>query len=175
MLFSHNLVAVSLSSFVDCPLIPPYSLHSSSVQRRLKNAVSSCCLCPFTHTCFFCMTEGEPYFTSCSTFSCSCSFKTQPVNQQLLPCAKLLQSCLNLCRPVHCTPPRSSVHRDSPYGKNTGVGFQALLQGSSQPRDQTQVSCIAGRFSTTWATREAQLRKYIWKQTKTSACSHVGF
>jgi len=27
---------------------------------------------------------------------------------------------------------------------------------SSQPRDQTQVSCIAGRFFTSWATNEAQ-------------------
>ena len=35
--------------------------------------------------------------------------------------------------------------------KNTGVGHHALLQGSSQPRDQTCVSCdscIAGRFFT---------------------------
>ena len=29
-------------------------------------------------------------------------------------------------------------------------------RGSSQPRDWTQVSCIAGRFFTSWATREAQ-------------------
>ena len=29
-------------------------------------------------------------------------------------------------------------------------------RGSSQPRDWTQVSCIAGRFSTSWATRGAQ-------------------
>ena len=29
-------------------------------------------------------------------------------------------------------------------------------RGSSQPRDQTQVSHIAGRFFTSWATREAQ-------------------
>ena len=29
-------------------------------------------------------------------------------------------------------------------------------RGSSQPRDQTQVSRIAGRFSTSWAAREAQ-------------------
>ena len=28
--------------------------------------------------------------------------------------------------------------------------------GSSQPRDQTQVSCMTGRFSTVWVTREAQ-------------------
>ena len=29
-------------------------------------------------------------------------------------------------------------------------------RGSLQPRDQTQVSHIAGRFFTNWATREAQ-------------------
>ena len=29
---------------------------------------------------------------------------------------------------------------------------------SSKPRDQTQVSRIAGRFFTSWATREAQIK-----------------
>ena len=29
-------------------------------------------------------------------------------------------------------------------------------RGSSQPRNQTRVSCTAGRFFTDWATREAQ-------------------
>ena len=33
-----------------------------------------------------------------------------------------------LCDPMDCSPPGSSVHRDSP-GKNTGVGCHALLQG----------------------------------------------
>ena len=33
-------------------------------------------------------------------------------------------------------------------GQNTGVGSLSLLQGSSQPRDRTQVSCIASRFCT---------------------------
>ena len=32
-------------------------------------------------------------------------------------------------------------------GQNTGVGSLSLLQGSSQPRDRTQVSSIAGGFS----------------------------
>ena len=41
-------------------------------------------------------------------------------------------------------------------GQNTRVGSLSLLQGSSQPRDQTQVSCIAGGFFTSWATRETQ-------------------
>ena len=32
--------------------------------------------------------------------------------------------------------------------KNTGVGSISSSRGSSQPRDQTQVSCIAGGFFT---------------------------
>ena len=32
----------------------------------------------------------------------------------------------------------------------------SFSRGSSPPRDQTQVSCIAGGFFTSWATREAQ-------------------
>ena len=49
-----------------------------------------------------------------------------------------------------------SVHGDAP-GRTTGVGGMPSSRGSSQPRDQTQVSCIAGRFFTDWATREAHV------------------
>ena len=38
-------------------------------------------------------------------------------------------SCPSLCDPMDCSPPGSSVHGDSP-GKNTGMGFHALLQGT---------------------------------------------
>ena len=41
---------------------------------------------------------------------------------------KSLQSCPTLCNPMDRGPPDSSVHGDS-LGKNTGVGFHALLQG----------------------------------------------
>ena len=37
-------------------------------------------------------------------------------------------SHVGLCDPMDCSPPTSSVHRDSP-GKNNGVGCHALLQG----------------------------------------------
>ena len=40
----------------------------------------------------------------------------------------LAQSCPTLCCPMHCSPPGSSVHGDSP-GKNIGVGCCALLHG----------------------------------------------
>ena len=42
-------------------------------------------------------------------------------------CAKSLHSCLTLCDLLDCSPPGSSVHRDSP-GKNTGMVCPALFQ-----------------------------------------------
>ena len=57
------------------------------------------------------------------------------------------QSCLTLCDSMDGSPPGSSVHGDSP-GKHTGVGCHAFLQGIFPTRDPTQVSLIAGRFST---------------------------
>ena len=52
---------------------------------------------------------------------------------------------------------------DSP-GKNTGGVAMPSSRGSTQPGDQTQVSRIAGRFFTIWATREAHMTtKIIYK------------
>ena len=65
------------------------------------------------------------------------------------------QSCLTLCDPMDCSAPGSSVHGDL-SGKNTGVGCLPSSRRYSQSRDQTQVSCIVGRFFTSWAIREAQ-------------------
>ena len=46
-------------------------------------------------------------------------------------------------------------------GQNTGVGWEwvaiAFSKGSSQPKDRTQVSHIAGGFFTIWAPREAHV------------------
>ena len=52
-------------------------------------------------------------------------------------------------------PDRLSSPRNSP-DQNTGVGSLSLLQGIFPPRDQTQVSHIAGGFFISWATREAK-------------------
>ena len=38
------------------------------------------------------------------------------------------QSCPTVCEPLDCSLPGSPLHGDSP-GKDTGVGFHALLQG----------------------------------------------
>ena len=72
--------------------------------------------------------------------------------------SEVAQSCLTLCDPMDCSLSGSSIH---------GI-FQARVlewivisfsRGSSWPKNRTQVSRIAGRCFTVWATREAKLNK----------------
>ena len=70
--------------------------------------------------------------------------------------AQSLQLCLTLCNPMVYGPSGSSV---------CGIFQARILEGvtrslgdpgwSSWPRNWTCISCIAGRFFTCWATREA--------------------
>ena len=56
------------------------------------------------------------------------------------------QSCPTLCDPMACSPPGSSVHGDSP-DQEFWSGLPCPPPGDlPQPRDQTQVSCVAGGF-----------------------------
>ena len=57
----------------------------------------------------------------------SCSNTKFSLHRAQLCCAQSL-SCGQLCDPMDCRPPGSSVHGNSP-GKNTGLGCHALLQG----------------------------------------------
>ena len=57
-------------------------------------------------------------------------------------------------RPMDCSLQALLCPWDSP-GKNTGGVAILFSRGSSQPREWTWVSCIAERFFTVWATREA--------------------
>ena len=58
---------------------------------------------------------------------------------------KVTQSCLTLCDPVDCSPPGSSVHGILQARILEWVAYH-FSRGSSQHRDQTQVSHIAGEF-----------------------------
>ena len=60
---------------------------------------------------------------------------------------QLLQSCLTFCKSMDCSPPDSSVHGISQTRTLECVAMP-FSRGSSQLRDQTQVSCFAGRFFT---------------------------
>ena len=80
--------------------------------------------------------------------------------------AKSLQSCLTLCDPMDYSLPGSSVH---------GILQARILEwvtisfsrGSCWPRDWTHVSyisCIADRFLTFWAAREAHTHIHTTEQ-----------
>ena len=64
---------------------------------------------------------------------------------------KVTQSCLTLCNPIDYTIDGILQARILEW-----VAFP-FSKGSSQPRDWTQVFCIAGRFFTNWAIREYKL------------------
>ena len=70
-------------------------------------------------------------------------------------CCSVTKSCLTVCDPMDCSPPGSSVHGILQARILEWVAMPSSRR-SSQPRDLTQVSHIAGRFFTIWTTREAQ-------------------
>ena len=68
-------------------------------------------------------------------------------------CWLVTKSCLPLCDPMEWSPPGSSVHGilQARILECVAVSFS---RGSSQPRDQTCVSCTGRWIPSRWATRE---------------------
>ena len=64
------------------------------------------------------------------------------------------KSRLTLCNPRTGSPPGSSVH-EILRARILEWAAIPFSRGSSQHKNQTRVSCIAGRVFTAWATREA--------------------
>ena len=69
--------------------------------------------------------------------------------------SEVTQSCLILCDSTDYSPSSFSVHGILQARILEWVSI-SFSRGSSWPRDQIWVSCIAGRLFTIWATREAQ-------------------
>ena len=70
--------------------------------------------------------------------------------------------CPTLCDPLDCRLPGSSVHGILQARVLEWVAI-SYSRGSSWPMDGSQVSYIAGRFFTFWATGEAQLQ-ILWRK-----------
>ena len=86
-------------------------------------------------------THGGAYFFLIlmkKAFKLQVIFPTQGSNPDLLHCRQIL-----------------FASRATREPKNTGVGSLSLLQWIFLTRNQTRISCIVGRFFTSWATREA--------------------
>ena len=71
------------------------------------------------------------------------------------------QSCPTFCDLTDCSPPGSSLSMGILQAIILEWAAMPSSRGSSQPRDQTHVSHIAGGFCTIWATREAQISIYV--------------
>ena len=74
-------------------------------------------------------------------------------------CVCEVLSHVRLCDPVDCSPPGSSVHGILQARILEWIAI-SFSRASSQPRNWTWVSCIAGRRFILWATREA--RNPVW-------------
>ena len=84
-----------------------------------------------------------------------------------------LQHCVSFCDPMDYSPPVCSVHGFLQARIPEWVATH-FSRGSSQPRSQTWVSCISGRFLIIWAMREALLHNIvIWYFYKLQKWHHV--
>ena len=82
---------------------------------------------------------------------------------------KVTQSCQTLCDPLVCV-----VHGILQARILEWVAFP-FSRGSSQPREQTQVSRIAGRFFTSWTKRESPIYKSFNKASLSFKFTQLNF
>ena len=122
-------------------------------------------------SCLLSSEEDRTLLLRPSVHSLACGryfIHTGPRKEQIIVssvCVWVIQLCPTLCHPMDSRLPGFSVH---------GILQSRILEwvpgsfprGSSRPRDQTQVSHIAGRFFTIWTIREASIISYLIKKNQ---------
>ena len=98
-------------------------------------------------------TWTKDWFSKAYIWCCHCHF-----------CVLVAQLCPSPCDPLGCSLPEFSVHGilQAKILEWVAISFS---RGSSQPRDWTQVSCIAGRFFTIWVIRSINTIWYKEERT----------
>ena len=89
------------------------------------------------------------------------SFLYSPILTSIDAVAKSLLSCLTLCGPIDSSPPVYPVHGIYQARTLEWVAI-SFSRGTVQSRNQTGVSCIAGRCFTSWT----EEKWGIWKNMK---------
>ena len=104
-------------------------------------------ICIFFHilSCYLLLQDIKCSFL-CYTVE-PCCLSIQYIIVCLCMPAKLLQSCPTLCNSIDCSSPGSFVHGILQTRILERVAM-ASSRGSSQPKDPTPISCIAGKFFT---------------------------
>ena len=167
---SESEVAQSCPTFsdpMDCSL-PGSSIHGIFQAKVLEwGAVAFSDMCVYTHIHTYIYIHTHTYTHTC-TYVCVCV---------CVYCAKLLQSCPTLCDAMDHNLLGSSVYRIVQAWILEWVTMP-FSRESSQPRDWTcisYISCIAGGFFSTSATREALYIHplYIYTHTHIYIYTHI--
>ena len=115
---------------------------------------SLCCCCSLARSCLILCDPTDGSMPGSSVLHSLPEFAQIHIHWVTV-CVKVAQSYLTLCDPMDYT-----VHGTVQARILDWVAFP-FSRGSSQLGDWTQVSCIAGGFFASWATREAQTEYYL--------------
>ena len=97
--------------------------------------------------------KTSPFGVSALEVECQCCLMFSPQTESEIE--SVSYSVMTIpCDLIDCSPPGSSVHGILQARILEWVAI-SFSRGSSQPRDRTRLSHIAGRLFTHWATREA--------------------
>ena len=132
--------------------------------------------------CLICELEFQVFASSRLSCSCHCKLDCFVLVYRFLEDVRELKSkvvlclvtqlCPILCDTMNCSLPGSSVH-GIPQAGILELVVIPLSRGSSWPRDQTWVSCIAGRFFTVWVTRDIQKSEESDQSAATLYCMAI--
>ena len=100
----------------------------------------------------FRMDESHKYYVELRKKQNQMQIQENTYNMKVL--AKLIRVQLLAINSMGCSPPGSSISLGFFQARILKWVAVSFSKGSSQPRDQIQVSCL-GRLFTAWATREA--------------------
>ena len=135
---------------MDCSPPSGSSVHGISQARILEwvdMSFSRGSSRPRGQTQVFCIGRWVPYHLGHQGSPWYCLKELKICNICSVQFSSVTQSCLTLCDPTDCSPPGSSVHGISQARILEWVDI-SFSRGSSQPRDRTQVSHVAGRLFT---------------------------
>ena len=118
---------------------------------------SNCgCWCAIDTTVYLLVKGVGLSWGGLSFLACKFSWRLSSNPRDLCVCL-VAQSCPALRDPIGRTAARQApLSMEILQARILEWVAMPSSRGSSQPRDQTQVPCIAGGFFTIWATREAQ-------------------
>ena len=134
------------------------SIQRPALFSLLYTATSLCSICELGENkdCFLLKAQQIQIIEVSLAYS-KCSVFVEWMNQciELKSESEVTQSCLTLCDPMNYNLSGSSVHAIFQARILEWVAI-SFSRRSSQPRDWTQGSCIAGRCFTVWTTKEVQ-------------------